>query len=231
MTTGTVLVADSLLQIGVVTAGQTVKTNDLAIGLRWLNRMLDSWANVRAMLYTTATETFTFVANQAEYTTAVLAGGARPVALNYMNITLSGVNYPCRLIVNQSWADIGYPPATGIPEVCYYDAAFPDGNMQFWPIPYSSALTCNVYTQRVLSGPILAATDVLLPPGYEKAIVDNLGMYLTTAYPGAPVPQTLPAEAKEGMRVLRVTNYTALVSSIGWSRNGAYPPVQFLPPW
>lgn len=231
MTTGTVLVADALLQISIVTAGQTVKANDLAIGLRWLNRMLASWANVRTMLFTTATETFTFVANQADYTTAVLASGARPTALNYMNITLSGVNYPCRIIVNQSWADIGYPPATGIPEVCYYDAAYPAGTMHFWPIPYSSALTCNVYTQRPLTGTILAATDVLLPDGYEKAIVDNLSMYLATAYPGAPVSDLLRMEAKEGMRVLKVTNYTPLVSGIGWANNGAYPATQWLPPW
>ncbi len=159
MTTGTVIVTDALIGLGVVSQAGAATATQLAVGLRWFNRMMDSFANVRALLYTTATETFTFVASQAAYTTAVLASGARPVALNYMNVTLSGVNYPCRLIVNQSFADIGYPPATGIPEVCYYDAAFPTGTMTFWPIPYSSSLTCNVYTQRVLTGTIAAATD------------------------------------------------------------------------
>lgn len=231
MTTGTILVSDALLQIGIVTPAQTIKANDLTIGLRWLNRMIGSWANVRDMIFATATETFTFVANQADYTTALLASGARPTALNYMNVTLSGVNYPCRIIVNQSWADIGYPPATGIPEVCYYDAAYPAGTMHFWPIPYSSALTCNVYTQRPLTGTILAATDVLLPDGYEKAIVDNLAIYSATAFPGAPVSALLQQEAKEGRRVLGVTNYTPLVSTIGWAGAGPYPPTQWLPPF
>ncbi len=231
MTTGTVIVTDALIGLGVVSQAGAATATQLAVGLRWFNRMMDSFANVRALLYTTATETFTFVASQAAYTTAVLASGARPVALNYMNVTLSGVNYPCRLIVNQSFADIGYPPATGIPEVCYYDAAFPAGTMTFWPIPYSSALTCNVYTQRTLTGTILAATDIILPPGYEKMLVDCLTEYLLGAFPGAPFSDQQRKEAKESRRVLKVTNYTPLVSSIGWSRNGAYPPTQWLPPW
>lgn len=231
MTTGTVLVTDALRQIGIV--GQSVAaapTNALNIGLRALNRMLGSWANVRTMLYTLPLESFPFVASQPDYTTDVIFADGRPTALNYMNVELSSVIYPCELIVNQTFADIGYPPATGIPEVCYYDAAFPDGTLTFFPIPYSSAISCNVYTQRPLTGAIVAATDVLLPDGYEKAIVDNLALYAATMFPGAPVSALLNSEAKEGRRVLKVTNYTALVSTIGWNRAWG-PPTQWLPDW
>lgn len=229
MTTGTVLVSDALLQIGVLGSTQTVKAGDLAIGLRWLNRMLESWANVRTMLYTVQSESFPFVASQASYTTAVFTDG-RPTAINYMYITLSQVSYPCQLIVNQSYDDIGYKPAPGIPIVCYYDAAFPVGTMTFFPVPYSAELTCYVDTQRPLTGKIAAATDVVLPAGYEKAIVDNLSMYLATAYPGAPISVNLRNEAKEGMRVLKVTNYTPLVSDIAWNRRYG-PPQNFIPSW
>lgn len=229
MTTGTVLVSDSLLQIGVLGGTQTIKAGDLAIGLRFLNRMLASWANVRTMLYTVAEESFSFVASQASYTTAEFSAG-RPTALNYMYVTLSNVSYPCQLIVNQSYDDIGYKPAPGIPTVCYYDAAYPVGTMTFFPVPYSAELTCVVNTQRPLTGTIAAATDVLLPEGYEKAIVDNLSMYLATAYPGAPISKNLRDEANEGRRVLKVTNYTPLVSDIAWNRRMG-PPQNFIPSW
>lgn len=207
MTTGTVLVQDALAKRFVLEPNVEADADQLAFGLRWLNRMMESWGAEKPMLYSVNEETFTLVAGTASYSTTELTDG-RPASVNYMFNRLSNVDYPCQLVDNQTWADVQYKPVNAVPTICWYNDTFPNGTFNFYPRPFGS-FECHVFTQRVLTGEITATTDVLLPPGYEAAIVDNLACY----YPFAvPASADMKRDAKNGMDLLKRANHVSLIS-------------------
>lgn len=210
MTTGTILVQDALVQRGVIPENTAPSADQLASGLRWLNRMLDSWSNEISMLYSINTESFPLTAGTASYSTSLLANG-RPVSVDFMFVRLSNIDYEVKLVDNQTFNAVTYKPTPSVPSICYYNDGFPNGTFNFYPIPYA-AFTCFVDVLRVLSGPITATTDVVMPPGYEKAIVDNLAVYMN--YGLAPTQQMLN-DARESRAVLKRRNYTPLIMNTG----------------
>lgn len=210
MTTGTILVQDALCQRGILADNVAPTSDQLATGLRFLNRMMDSWGIDTSMLFQIATETFPMTAGTASYSTALLAGG-RPQSIDSMYVSLNNIDYPVRLVSNQEYNEVTYKLTQSVPNICYYDDAYPNAAFKFYPIPYA-AFTCYVDTRRVLTGAIGAATDVLLPAGYEKAIVDNLACYLN--YGNPPTPKMLK-DAEESKKVIQRIYYTPLTMETG----------------
>ncbi len=222
MTTGTVLVQDSMAKRFILEPNVEPDEDQLAFGLRWLNRMMDSWGAEKPMLYDVREETFTLSNGVASYSTSVLADG-RPTSVTYLFNRLSSVDYPCQLIDYQTYADIGYKPINAPPSVCYYDDAMPESTFTFYPRP-DAAYVCHVYVTRLLTGAIAADTNVVLPPGYEKAIIDCLALYYPFAVPASP---DMKKDAKNARDVLRRANYVPLLSNVPIGRyhspNNAFP--------
>ena len=214
MTTGTVLVQDALAKRFVTAPNEEPDADQLAFGLRWLNRMMESWGAQKPLLYTITEETFTLTPSTASYSTTNLTDG-RPASVDYMFNRLSNVDYPCQLVDNQTYADVQYKPVDAVPTLCYYNDGFPNGTFNFYPRPYA-AFECHVFVRRVLTGTITATTDVLLPPGYEAAIVDNLAVYYPFAVPASP---DMKRDAKNGKDLLKIANYEPLISKVAVRSN------------
>ncbi|TXH15350.1 MAG: hypothetical protein E6R03_07305 [Hyphomicrobiaceae bacterium] len=222
MTTGAVLVQDALAKRFVTAPNEEPDADQLAFGLRWLNRMLESWGAEKPMLYTITEETFTLTAGTASYSTSELADG-RPASVDYLFNRLSNVDYPCKLVDNQTYADVQYKPVNAVPSICYYNDGYPNGTFNFYPRPYAS-FECHVYCLRVLTGTITSTTNVALPPGYEKAIVDSLAVYYPFAVPATP---DMKKDADNARKLLMRANYVPLISRIGidkdYSINNDFP--------
>lgn len=222
MTTGTVLVQDALQKRFILAPNQEADEDQLATGLRWLNRMLESWGAQKPMLYTITEETFTLTPSTASYSTSLLASG-RPASVDYLFNRLSSVDYPCKLVDNQTYADVQYKPVDAVPTLCYYNDGYPNGTFYFYPRPYA-AFECHVFVRRVLTSTITATTDVALPPGYEAAIVDNLAVYYPFAVPATP---DMKRDAMNGKKLLKIANYEPLISKVavnsGYSVNNDFP--------
>jgi len=222
MTTGAVLVKDALAKRFVTAPNEEPDADQIEFALRWLNRMLESWGAQKPLLYTITEETFTLTPSTASYSTALLTDG-RPASVDYLFNRLSNVDYPCQLVDNQTYADVQYKPVDAVPTLCYYNDGYPNGLFNFYPRPYA-AFECHVYVRRVLTGTVTATTDVLLPPGYEAAIVDNLAVYYPFAVPASP---DMKRDAKNGKDVLKIANYEPLISKVavqsGYSVNNDFP--------
>lgn len=222
MTTGTVLVKDALAKRFVTAPNEEPDADQLAFGLRWLNRMLASWGAQKPLLYSLSEETFNLSAGVATYSTSLLTDG-RPASVDYLFNRLSNVDYPCQLVDNQTYADIGFKPVNAIPNICWYNDSMPNGEFTFFPRPYG-VFECHVFCRRVLTGNITATTDVVLPPGYEAAIVDNLACYYPFAVPASP---DMKRDAKNGRDLLKRANYDPLISKLtlntGYSPNNDFP--------
>lgn len=222
MTTGAVIVQDALAKRFILAPGASPDTDQEDFGLRWLNRMLESWGAMKPMLYTITEETFTLTAGTASYSTTELTDG-RPASVDYLFNRLSNVDYPCQLVDNQTWADVQYKPVNAVPSICWYNDGFPNGTFNFYPRPFG-AFECHVFCRRVLTGTITADTDILLPPGYEAAIVDNLACYYPYEVPASP---DMKRDAKNGMDLLKRANYVPLIAKVkidrGYSVSNDFP--------
>lgn len=203
--TGIQIVEDALYQCGALGQGDNLNNDDAQLVLRRLNRMLDSWANLKQMIYAVAQETFTMVVGQVQYSSALLATG-RPVAVDSIFVRLNTIDYPVELVDSTFYDSLSIKSLSGIPAYCYVDPQFPTMLLNFYAAPYA-AFTAYVSTRRVLSGAITTATSVALPPGYEKSIVDALAVDIAPSF-GRAVTPDMRDSAKQAMIVLKMTNYT-----------------------
>lgn len=206
MTTVATLVNDAAYAAQVLGQDQTISSGDAQLILRRLNRMLDSWSNERQMIYVNDTESFVMTPGVNSYSTSLLSQG-RPVAINAMTVLLSNIYYSVDMIDLLKWNDISYKITQAIPNQCYYNASMPDGTMYFYPTPYA-AFTCNVDCQNVLSAPLLLSTDLVLPHGYEAAIVAGLAYDIWTSFKSGDPSPAMKEDMIKTRAVLKRNNYT-----------------------
>lgn len=213
------LITDALLQATVIGIDQQLDDARSSIGLRRLQRMIDSWANVRDLIFATTQESFTMTANQASYSTTLLTSG-RPVSVDSMWVSLNSIDYPVQMRSEQWYNAITYKPTAAVPDNCYYDPSMPNGAFYFYPVPYA-AFTCYVVRCDALTGALTMNTVLTMPKGYEKALVDCLAVDVFPSMKGSakPIPADLRAAGNEAKRVLKVTNYVALEMSTPFDSN------------
>jgi len=221
MTTGAVLVQDAMIQAGIVAATETINANDQALVLRRLNRMISSWDNEPLMLFALSGQSFTMVAGQADYPSSTYLTDGRPVSVDSITVRLSNIDYPVDIIDNQTWNAIPYKPTTGIPSQCFIDTDYPTTTLRFYPAPYG-AFTCFVQARTPLTASIAAATDVVMPQGYEKAVIDNLAVDIAPSF-GVEITPGMVQSAKESRAVLKRNNYNPLQMDTGLGDNKPSP--------
>lgn len=208
MATGASLVEDALLEAAILGVGETVSAEDQTLGLRILNRMLDSWATENLMIYATTSDSFTMTAGQSTYSTSLLT--QRPVSVASMFVSLNSIDYPVTMIDEQTFNAIPYKATSAIPDMCFYNPSFPNGEFKFYPTPYA-AFTCTVNSRYPLAGNIAAATALALPQGYEKAIIDNLAVELCRPFTRKSALPELMKSANETKATLKRVNYEPLL--------------------
>lgn len=209
MTAVSTLVYDAMYAARVLGQDATPTSGDVQLVLRRLNRMLDSWSNEKQMIFLQNSETFTTVAGQQAYSTAVLSGG-RPISINSMRVSVGTVDFPLEQIDQLKWNGIPVKTVTSIPAQFYYDQGYPNASIFFYPVPYA-ALTVTAYMQRPLGGAGLALTDtVAMPQGYEAAIVAGLAADIWPSFKQGDLPKALIAERTQTRGVLKRTNYSPM---------------------
>ena len=210
---GATLVSDALYQNGALGQGDVLSDADAQLALRRLNRMLDSWGNENQMVYALVEETFTMTAALGQYSTSLLASG-RPIEIMSMFVRLSNIDWDIEFIDYQTWGAIAYKPVTSVPQYCYVDTDFPNMTMNFYPTPYAG-FTCFVTSRYALTAtPVTLTTNLALPPGYDKAVVDCLAVDCAPSF-GRQVTPEMQAAAREAKAWLKRTNYIPLTMVTG----------------
>lgn len=209
MTQVITLIQDALYGSTIKGLDEVISDGDATLCLRRLQRMLDSWGNNTLMQYETVQDSFLMSPTVPTYLTSLLSAG-RPITLDSIWVRLNNIDYDVTLIDQQRYDAIPYKPTPAIPNHCFYNASFPDGQFNFYPTPYA-AFQCFVVGRYALTGPLALTTDVVLPPGYEKAIVDSLSEDVWTSFKGsAPVPPDVRQMAKTARNLLHVNNFEPL---------------------
>ena len=207
MSTARELIYDAMTAVGILGQGDVAPSAaDAAVGLRKLQRMLDSWSVDGPMVYAITQETITLTAADGTYATTDLSTNTRPVAVEGGFIRYSGTDYPLTLITRAQWNSIGVKTTQGVPELLFYDPTMTAGAFEFYPVP-SASMTAYINCRRVLASGLTLDTSFSLPPGYEKAIVDNLAVDLAAGGFGAQASPLLMMEAANAKRLLETLNW------------------------
>lgn len=170
-----------------------VLTDEAQIFLDTINLILDAWNAERRAVYHTVCTVYTFTAGLGPHTigpTGTFVATSRPVSIEGAVPLLSSTvrARPVNLRGEQWWLGVALRTlSTSIPTDLYYAPKFPNGELNFWPVP-STASQVEIQARMLLTA-VALDTLVSLPPGYEKALM------LTTAEDASvPCGRQVPAK-------------------------------------
>lgn len=214
MTTALTLITDALIEIGAHDLGQSVPAEDAALGLRYLNRIMERWSNSPSM-FPVLPETSVPMNGAASYTIGPAGNvvSARPLRIDRATFVLGDVEYPVNVLSRQEWDAIAVKDVTGAPvSDIWYDAANTNARVYVYPKAASGTLKLDAPT---LLGTFASTSTVLdLPAGYESALVLTLASDLAGAFQ-RPVTPDLRVRTAGAVRVLKRTNSEPLLVSPG----------------
>lgn len=205
------IITRALKKIGAIAVGEAPDAQEAQDGLDALNSMLGSWNTQRNIIYTITIAQYDLVSNQQTYT--IGPGGdfdaPRPQSIETANLILNYLNpvvrVPMDLLNDQQWAAIRVQQIpNSIPQLLYNDGAYPLSTLYLWGFP-SQNLQLELYTWQALSTFPSISTDVVLPPGYEEALVYNLAVRLAPDYE-RPVRPDVAAIAVSSLAVVKSLN-------------------------
>ena len=166
-------------------ANETIDGNDAADALLTLNQMMDAWQAERLFAYAIVERAYALTAGVGTYT---VGPGAtidvpRPVRIEWA-YTRDANNFDRQLSIvpDQVWASIPLKSiGNTFPTVLYYQPGMPQGTINLWYLP-PAGLTLRFGAWTVLSEFATLDDSVVLPPGYEQALVMSLAELLCVEY-------------------------------------------------
>lgn len=204
MATAADLINDAARANGKLGPGRTLSTVEQTDALRIFRRMVDAWSIERLMIADIRRDTYTLTPSLSPHT--IGPGGdfdaARPVRIERMGLVLTGGSeIPIELLTDQQWAELSVKELeSNLPTKCHYSATVPLGELHFWPVPLEA---CDValYTWSQLTAPPALDSEIVFPPGYEQAIVDNLAVLTCPLFGRQITPMLLEAANKGKARL------------------------------
>lgn len=227
MTTVRDLIYDAALNIGAVASGDALDPAIAEDLLRYLNRMLSSWANEDLMCYTVDRQTFNLVGGVQSYTIGVggtfnTAYPVRPGQINLASVMWGTVEIPIDILNDEQWRDITVKPVNStIPLQMWANGNYPLNTLYFWPIPtMANQLILSTWGQITAFSSI--NTTVNLPQGYEEAIVSNLSPRIAPMFGKQADPLLLQLAASSKAKIKAMNwepTYRTVDSALSGSRS------------
>jgi hypothetical protein len=180
------IVTDALRELGVLNAVDAASGEDATFGLLRANKILDNWNAESRAVYATVFNPFTLSAAVAPHLigptgTTGLIVAQRPVSIESASLTVGDAETTIRIRDAQWWSELGMPDLTGpVTTDLYYEPAWPNGQLNFWPVP-SANLAVTLQYRTVLAA-VLIGDTFTLPPGYQDAMTLTLAEDLASAY-------------------------------------------------
>lgn len=209
MTTALEIIKSAMQKVGIIAATETPEGDDAELGRDRLNDMIDSWENEGIHAYTSVTTVFTLPANTTSRTIgpSMQIDITRPVKVSRGSFSRIGdKDYELEPISEAEYNSIGVKSfVSTAPSQVWFDGGSPTGIVYFWPAPASS-VEVHLVTPTPGGRAVDLTTDFDLPPGYLKAMIDNLAIELAPYFEITP-SQFLIGSAINSKRLLKRTNY------------------------
>jgi hypothetical protein len=205
------IITDALLEMGGIAQGQAPSGSIVQLGLRKLNRLIDTFNAKKLFIYAVSFDTYTYTPNLAIHT--IGPGGdfdvaQRPVKIQDAAVILNDVDVPVDVEDAQWWAGQTVKAQTStFPTSLYYEPAWPLGKIYLWPIP-TVAYDLRLETWVSLTQFEKLTDSFSLPPGYLELIISGLAVTLCPAFGKSP-DATLVANAQRALVLVQGNNSKA----------------------
>lgn len=203
----------SLRLLGEKPIGGTLSAGEETVYLADLNSMLESWSLERLLCYQLVQESKALTTGTGTYT--IGSGGAfnttRPTKIvDPCFILDSGnVKYMLEIIDAEAYGRLN-PALTGnsYPQYLFYDQAFVASlaTIKLYPNP-SASLTLYINSWQQLQSFATISTTMVLPPGYERAIVYNFAIEVAGGF--ISIQPEVARIAVESKRAIKGVNLPA----------------------
>ena len=176
-------------KVGILFKTEQPSADEINDGLGSLNAMLSSWSNESMLISARTISSFPLVGGTGEY--LIGAGqtfnAVRPNYIVESYVRIATIDYALTSISDEAYAvQIGLKSQQGIPEFINYNNAYPYSTIKLWPVPAAN-YTLYLLTENPLTTFALD-DDVILPNGWEQALIYNLAVILAPEY-GSQVDQ------------------------------------------
>lgn len=196
MTTARQIIEQAMRKINVLGRGQTLSADEAASALDTLNDLLGSWSVEGGLVYQDVQETFSLT-SAISYN--IGTGGdfntTKPYEINAVYVTQGSTDYPLKNYSKEQYANLSDKDTGAIPEFYYYDNNHPLANIFLFPAP-AGVTSITIYSRKPLTSFTTLTTDVDLPSGYKRALVNNLALDLCSEYE-KPLSEALLRVANE----------------------------------
>lgn len=221
------LAFDALKEVGIYQAGDVPSPEDLTDALSMLVRIIDNCNADDRAVYAEVFTSYTLVPSLSPHTigpsAATWSATQRPEKIDGANLILpatpTNVNVPIRVVDWQWWlAQPVQGLTTTYPTDVYYEPAWPNGNLYFWPVP-TAAYDVQLALRTVLNSAFSPTTTFTLPPGYRDFFTTETAMALLSQYGAAARPApNLAQRNREGRQ--RVFGANGVVPRIRTAQSG-----------
>ncbi len=209
---------DALIELGVNSPSEAMTAEDGAYALRVLNRMLQKWSTEELTVYTVNRDLYHFVANQASYTLGT--GGdwnsPRPAKIQMAAVLINStrpIEIPVEILTDEQWRDISVKTTpSNFPTRIWATGNVPLNTIYCWPIPTDATAQMVLYTWGRVNEFASLNDTIVLPLGYEEALVTSLAVALSGSYGTQPAP-TLQQRAVSARSAIESMNVDPLYAS------------------
>lgn len=217
-TSATAIIVGALDLIGALQPGQVPGGDDIQDSYRRLQNMIGTLAIQPETIPVIGREVFPLVAFKGGPSNPYTIGPngdfntSRPNQLDGAGLLLNAtvpnpVEIPRALITDDGWEaiqikDLQNSLFTGV----YYNATYPLGTINLWPIPNTTLNSLVLYRQEQL-GQFLSLTAVYsVPNGFDEMLEYNLAIRLAGPY-NKPLPPYVQQMAAETLGLVKRANY------------------------
>lgn len=230
------LILDSLIEIGVYMPDESLRAEDEQFCARKLTRIIDRWTARRVFAYTTNFALYTLTPNHSPHRIgpnllapdfATVSGAPRPQRIESASLVLTDstpvVDSPQLNIRDAAWwaANKVKGLTSTVPTDLYYEPDFPNGSLNFWPVPtFAYSVRIEAWTA-LTQVPADLTTSFSAPPAYESTVLYELALDLCASY-GRGVPADLPSKLQASVKALQSDNdQSPRVASADWGTRGS----------
>lgn len=195
------VIADAFREIAVFAPNAAIPPDDFAYALGKLNRLLENMTEDRRITFAESFTAYVLIPGHNPHTigpTGDWMVTTRPLEVRAAQLILTNVTpnvyLPVEIIGWAEWASLSVRAVqTSTPLKLYYDAQWPNGNINLYPVP-STAYQLELVTRTGFVA-MLATDTFTFPPGYQDYVTLMLARSMAPAYPGsAQISQQLLAD-------------------------------------
>lgn len=212
------LITLSLKQAGVLGVGQTALSEDINDCFTLLMQMVALWNKNRWLvpalidISTIGNNAKSNPIGPAQFWNVARPGQVKGAYVVQLGTGTNVVSLPITQIFSyEEYIRIAVKALNSLPTHMFYDGAWPNGNVFFWPIPNNS-YECHILVQQQLGWPVALAgagtglnTVFTLPEEYQEAIFYNLAMRISEMYQMPASPGTIKL-ARAALNTIRADN-------------------------